>query len=400
MTFEDTQLLDHPTVRAMFNAVRKNSSKGWLAYAIAAAELISTHVDGADPEVVAAAIFLPLAQTARISPAAAAYAEESYRDAAALSEPARQVALAHAIVELRDTQERIEERNHYWGARTAQYDIDKYSKPLLRAAQGAKARKLAAAAQAQLAATQKALDDQIRALHATVTFEKSGLPDHPTLRKAFARIRAANIENDPLLLNFTQSGTAIARILHDTGASTDPDVLGAAILHAYSPVRKDFKALSDFNNASLADWNARYNAEKEKGLAAMSKAFSPRLMAFYRETGSFVRPQDRPASMTKEAFLIDAAVYLEILESSMETYAAAKKKVPRDTYGLARKLESLEDFTDYAATMLDNLRKLNLAVPAFENRMQKSVAAARKLMNAPANVKIRAPGSPRQELGW
>jgi hypothetical protein len=70
------------------------------------------------------------------------------------------------------------------------------------------------------------------ALYEQFNFEKSGLPDHPTMRKAFGLMLMSEAEDTPMAYKDAriQRNVQQAKIVAANGWSSDPDVIAAALL--------------------------------------------------------------------------------------------------------------------------------------------------------------------------
>lgn len=402
MKFEDTKLLDHPTVRQAFQALTETfkESQAFYAYAIQAAEIISTTVSHPDPDTVAAAIDMPPDVTATISPQAGDYAEQwlatlDHANAKPASEAVRQIVLAHAVIRLREVQEKIRAR-HYLGAKDVQYWIDKDAKPAQAVAAETQDQALVQLALAEV----RTADDLVKVwtdeVKAAAVFEKQGLPDHPTLRAAYALIRAQETSSNSIGRAQSAYGAGTARILYETGASTDPDVLGAAILNQYGQ-RVPARLLRAFDKArSSADMDkaaARIDHYKATHPDPIEKKFSARLVGIYREISPlYHNKKQQPKSA--EAQMIRHATYTYILEKALARFAEQKKNHRgHDAY-----YSALEHIEDYAFTLKSVAA--SETHPGLKARMEAALAAAEKTLNAPANVKTRKPGSPHLDGGW
>lgn len=401
MLFEDTKLINHATVRRAFALMQDVFSKSpdYHAYAVREAELICALVPQPDPDIVAAAIRMPSRLLEDVSDKAVDYINDYFLalDEDVPMEPqtegGKQLVLAHAIFDLREVRERIA-AGGYWGAREAQYAIDRDAEPL-RLSLDTTAEKLAETALAELQATQKALDDLVRQTQDKAKFENMGLPDHPTLRAAYQMMRDAEAEHDKMFTNQSSLGANTARVLLETGASTDPDVLGAAILnqhaHPLPPELSRELLYGDF--AKIDETHAKIEKYKAEHPDPIEKMFSQRLVDLYHETSPCYR-RDKDAPRSAEAVLIVQACHVYILEEAVESYEKAVKS--RKDFNRCFALENIEDWMDTLKKQLPAT-----AHPGLKARMEKSLAAADRLFNVPENLAIRTPGSPHHDWeGW
>jgi len=364
---EGTTLLDHPAVRQAYDHMKSGCNPANTTIVkkqIRAAELLSTSTKNADPDAIAACIFMFPEALKEFSAKAAEYAAQYYavveaKNTNPLSEGAKQVLFAQSIVALKDTVKKINDGTA-WKYSITSDEIDGHKKSILAAADSTE-QPLVQAALKQLQVTSTALEDLVRKTQAAAAFEKAGLPEHPTLREAYALLRTQETKGDRLFAHKSDMGARLVKILVETGASSDPDVLGAALLNQYG--------------------------EKRDG--ALSKKFSPRLVKIYRGTTPFNRAS-RKSPPSAETTLILQAIRVYSLEADLQDYPQCKGKY--DTFGA---LENMEYTAKNLAEVISDETP-----PGLKARMEKAIASANAVMNAPKNQKIRKPGTPPRDPGW
>lgn len=371
--FEDTKLLRHPTVERAYDEMRKFFLEGedFAAQAVRAGEIITAAAKNPDPDAIAAAVLLDgmivsyqaSSFASSVSPRAAEIVQNMYDfDAenpsfAGVAE--QQIVLAHSIIGLEGVHDMIRRDALY---STMDYENVKRTlatneKCLLKAIEGMTESGMAAVAVEKLLITKSALDDLVRRRQAELAFEKSGLPDHPLVREVYESMKASNLAGHPLG-GYTDTNAAIAKVIVDTGASSDPDVLCAALLN-------------------------QYGAGDKKPAAG----FSPRIGALWAETSAWAHGE-KPAS-TPEGRIIRHAAHIYFMDGMLEALQKPGQEI--SAYGL----EHLEDMK----------KRLDSDIAEGANRallprLQAGSEAARRLMNKPENVEIRKPGSPRIDPGW
>lgn len=381
MKFEDTKLLDHPTVRKAYQVMRGFFSNGddFAREAVRGGELISQHAKNPDPDPIAASVlqggmiipYRPEAFTKSVSPGTADILKKidklNFNKPVFSTEGERQFMLALNVVALEGLRGKIEKKDIF-KYKDTQKMIDNNARALEAAAAGMADLSLAEMARDRLDIVRTVLEDLRRTTEEAVSFENSGLPDHPTVKKAYTLIRADEKKRDPLFTSYTKLGASIAKVLFEAG-TTDPDLLGAALLNQYSSGE------------------------------TLSKEFSARLFQIYCDTSPFARDDlNKPVTVTPEKALISAATYVYLLDSTQQRYLDKKKERSGDFKGYLgpQLLEHIEDYTKTLESLAQNIADTKL-----KTRMEKSISSARSLMNAPANLKIRKPGSPRQDYnGW
>jgi hypothetical protein len=406
MKFEDTQLLDHPTVRKAYEVMRSfyANDDAFAREAVKGGELISHYAKKPDPDAVAAAVlqggmtipYSPETFTESVGPGAVAilkaFKKLHVTKPVFNTEGERQFMLALNVGALERLREKILAKDIFKYKDTKKM-LEANERTLEAAAKDMDDQQLADVARARLDVAHDALEDLRQTTLDKMKFEKSGLPEHPTVKKSYALIRADETKYDPLFTNRTELGAGTAKMLFETGASTDPDVLGAAILNQYVLLKGHLKE-TEF----LAD-ELEVSAQRAKGLAELHKKFPARLVEIYLDTsplGLDVEERNK-RPVTEEARLIEAAMYVYRLESTQQEYIRKKQlgNPGFDTYAEARQLELIEDFTQTVTRLSQKTGQ-----PGLKSRMEKSVAAATAFMNEPSNVAVRKPGSPRMDYDW
>lgn len=372
--FEDTKLLQHPTVERAYSEMRRFFSDGddFARAAIRAGEIMSERSKAPDPDAIAATVLLdgmiirlqtaPFAAT--VSQRAAEIMQNMYDfdpdNPHFESAAEQQIVLAHSIIGLEQVYDDIKDDRLY---STIDYEnvkrtLEANEKSLLKAIEGATENDMAAAAIEQLLITKSALDDLVQRKQSALDFAKTGLPDHPLVREVYEYMKAENLSKHPLG-GYTDTNAAIAKVVVETGASSDPDVICAALFNQY------------------------YMADRTRDPAE----FAPRIGELWRETSAWAHGTKSAA--TEEGRLIRHAAHIYFME---ETLASMDKR------GDALSAISLEQLED----MKDRLDK-DIAEgthPALLPRLEKGIAEAHRIMYAPQNFKTRKPGSPRIEMDW
>ena len=386
LKFEDTKLLRHPTVERAYNVMRTFFQDGddFAAEAVRPGELISKHSKNPDPDAIAASILMngmivslePAQFEDSVSPKAVAYLKKFYNldidNPKFTTAGEEQVLLAQSMIGLEGVQAKIDagEVNYVLEYRDVQQILDANERVLNAIAVKATEKDMLAAAQAQLAAAQAALADVVTKKQNEMTFDKTGLPDHPTIRKVYEEMRAWDLDGSPLG-GYAKTNAAIARVIVDTGASTDPEVISAALLNQYSNTRPGHKKPEDF---------------------------SPRIGELYRQTSPWANLAGKPEKTTPktpEAQTIANAALTYFLEEQTGHYRdyAASDKFYAPT--AAVRLEDLESLKKRAEKGLGFETEAGL-----KTRMEMAVAAADALMNAPEQTAVRKPGAPKIDRGW
>lgn len=378
LKFEDTKLLRHPTVEKAYNVMRTFFKDGddFALAAIRAGEIISAQAKNPDPDAIAASVLMngmviayePGQFEASVSPGAAEYLRKLYLldidNPKFTTAGEQQILLAQSMIGLEGVQEKIDsgEVNHLIEYRNVQQVLDANERALAAIARKATEKDMLAAAQTQLAAAQQSLLDIATESEKAIAFENAGLPDHPTVRAVYEDMKTWALDGDPLG-GYTRTNAAIARVIVETGASSDPEVISAALLNQYSTIRKGHKKPSDF---------------------------SPRIGELWEETSPWADLGGKRADTTPkapEARTITNAAILHFLESALKADAAYFAKHKTIYPEALEQLEDLKKKIDTAAASEPH--------DALRARMEKAAQAADAFMNAPEAVKIRKPGSPR-----
>ncbi|TAL28741.1 MAG: hypothetical protein EPN97_14175 [Alphaproteobacteria bacterium] len=385
--FEDTKLLRHPTVEKAYYEMRKFFSDGddFAREAVRAGELMTTHCKTPDPDAIAAAVLLDgmviryqaSSFAASVSPRAAEIVENIYDfdvdEPVFKSAAEQQIVLAHSILGLDQIYGEIKSGgvNHTIEYNNVKRALDANERSLLKIIDKTGEGDMAAVAVEKLLVTKSALDDLVRRAQADIVFEKTGLPDHPVVRGVYESMKAWDLDGHPIG-GYAKTNAAIARVVVETGASSDPEVISAALLNQYSTMKEGHKKPSDF---------------------------SERIGELYEESSpwaSMGKGGKRQPPKTPEGKIIcDAALvhFLERQVAGYKEYAKDKERFDEDSAArLLEAIEGLKDRVETAAALQDH--------PGLKTRMDKAVAVAGLLMNEPANTAIRKPGSPKMDPGW
>jgi hypothetical protein len=385
--FEDTKLLRHPTVEKAYNEMRKFFSDGddFAREAVRAGELMTAHCKTPDPDAIAAAVLLDgmviryqaSSFAASVSPRAAEIMQNIYDfdvDAPVFQSAAeQQIVLAHSILGLDQIYGKIKggNVNHTIEYNNVKRALDANERSLLKIIDKTGEGDMAAVAVEKLLVTKSALDDLVRRAQAEMAFEKTGLPDHPVVRGVYEHMKDWDLDGHPIG-GYAKTNAAIARVVFETGASSDPEVISAALLNQYSTMKEGHKKPAEFSER-IGDLYAESSPWASLG------------------TGGKRQPPKTPGGK----IICDAAL-VHFLECEVTGYKEYAKDTERfEEPSAARLLENLEDLKDRvetAAALQDH--------PGMKSRMEKAVAAANQLMNEPVNTSIRKPGSPKMDPGW
>lgn len=384
--FEDTKLLKHPTVERAFNVMLtffeggNAEGEAWAKQAVRAGEVITANAKTPDPDAIAASILMngmiiPYEAEAfelSVSPKAAEYLKKFYDldldDPKFTTAAEEQVLLAQSIVGLEGVQKEIDKGiDHIIEFRNVQQILDANDRALQAIARNAKEKDMLQAAQAQLVAAQQSLADIVTARTDALAFENTGLPDNPVVRSTYEEMKKWALDGDPLG-GYALTNAGIARVLVETNATTDPEVISAALLNQYTVMKPAHKK---------------------------PEAFSPRIGELYEQTSPWADLRgepDKTTPKTPEAQTITSATLLYFIESNIKDMPAAMKA---GEHVAEARLEFLEDMK----AKVEEAAKLETQ-PGLKARMEKAVKSAETLINAPESVKIRKPGSPKREPGW
>jgi hypothetical protein len=386
LEFKDTKLLKHPTVERAYNVMRTFFTDGddFAQEAIRAGELISQHAKTPDPDAIAASVLMngmivslePEQFETTVSPGAAKYLKKFYDldldNPKFTSAGEEQVLLAQSMAGLEGAQREIDggKINHVIEFRNMQQILDANERALKAIARKSAEPEMLAAAEAQLAAAQQSLADVAAKKQKESEFENTGLPDHPVIRAVYKEMRDWDLDGSPVG-GYARTNAAIARVIVDTGASADPEVISAALLNQYSNTRPGHKKPEDF---------------------------SARIGDLYRQTSPWADLGGKKGDTTPkdpEAQTIANAALTYFLEEQTLHYRDYAASAQFDKHTGAVRLESLEN--------LRNRAEKGAALEThsgLKTRMEKAVQDADALMNAPGQTAVRKPGSPRIDPGW
>ncbi|MEZ0226876.1 MAG: hypothetical protein ACAH83_20130 [Alphaproteobacteria bacterium] len=387
MHFEDTKLLRHPTVEKAYNEMRKMFSDGddFAKEAVRAGELMTAHCKTPDPDAIAAAVLLDgmviryqaSSFAASVSPRAAEIMQNIYDfdidNPVFKSAAEQQIVLAHSVIGLDQIYGEIKSGNvnHTIEYNNVKRSLDANERSLLKVIEQTGEGDLAATAVEKLLVTKAALDDLVRKAQAENAFEKTGLPNHPLVRDVYEAMKDWDFDGHPVG-GYAKTNAAIARVVVDTGASSDPEVISAALLNQYSMIRAGHRKPADF---------------------------SERIGELYEESSpwaSLGTGGKRQPPKTPEGKIICDAALVHFLERQVSGYKEyVQDKELFDEHSAARQLEDIEglrDRVEASAALQDH--------PGLKSRLEGAVASASLLMNEPANTSIRKPGSPPIDPGW
>jgi hypothetical protein len=380
-TFQETRLLKHPTVEKAYAQMRLffqdgDDNNDYVANAVRTGEIISVHAENPDPDVIAACVLLDgmiipyqansFAQT--VSEGAAAYLEKFYEldvENPRFDTPGEQAALlAHSIKGLEEVYDEVTRPGFQgYNYQNIKRVLERNEKSLRVIMQGTPETGLAEMALAKLVLAKEALDDMVRNYQAGNVFEKSGLPENPTVRAVYNFMRDWDIAGHPVN-TYTETNAAIARVIVETGASNDPDVIGAALLNQYHDTKP----------------------------GELAEKFSQRLYDLVRETSPWqsMGKDEEKLPPTPEGKIITAAALTYFMEERLEGFQPLK---PEEL-----SVKMLQDMEHLRDRLAESARRQTAA--GLRARMEAAVAGADKFMHAPAQVKIRKPGSPDIDPGW
>lgn len=391
---KQTRLLQHPTVEKALNVMRTffaddDNGDAFARNAIKTAELMTAHAQKPDPDAIAACVLMNgmiiryEAQqfAASVSPAAADYLEKFYAldpDQPGVLSPAEQQLLLASSMQGLDGLLRVIAADDFYDAESGTYldyrrvkqILDNNQKALDALLPQTAEQDMAALALQKFTAAQDALETKVKAAQAALAFEKTGLPDHPFVRDVYEYMLADNLQRHPMG-GYADTNTAIAKILVETGATQDPEVIGAALLNQHHVKEPDILArkFSPF-------------------LAALFQASSP-----WARLGKGEEDTAPPREVQGLADRITHAHRLSFLEGNLATYPVNKERMdPESLYDWLERLEELTEKVQKSAAAETH--------PALKSRMEQAVTGARWLMYVPENKAIRTPGTPKREPGW
>lgn len=378
LKFEDTRLMRHPTVERAYNVMRTFFEGGddFALKAVGAGEIISAYAKNPDPDAIAASILMDgmivayeASQFATsVSPKASEYLEKFYN--LDLENPAfttvgeQQVLLAHSIQGLEQVRANIESENPDY-RRIAQA-LDVNEKALLKIIHTTSETDMAQIALEKFVKAKQALNDLVKVKQAELDFDKTGLPNHPDVKAVYEHMKAWDLSGHPLGA-YTQTNTGIAKVLVDTGATQDPDVIGAALLNQYHPASG----------------------------GALEGKFSDRLVELFKATSPWARDDEAAKDTRAEVETIRSAALVYFVERQAEGYRKFADSEEFDTMQAAFALERIESLRDRLEA-----QAVKETAPALKARMEAAVKDCDSLMHAPENTAIRKPGSPQLDPGW
>lgn len=390
---KETRLLQHPTVEKALEVMRTffaddQNGDAFARHAIKTAELMTEHAQKPDPDAIAACVLMNGMMiryearqfAATVSSKAADYLEKFYAldpdQPGTLTPAEQQVLLASSIQGLEHIARVIADPDFYDAQngiyqdyRRIQEILDTNQKALDTLLPITSEQNMAALALEKFTAAQDALSAKVKEKQAALAFDKTGLPDHPFVRDVYDYMLADNLQMHPMG-GYVETNTRIAKVLVETGATQDPEVIGAALL------------------------NQHYAKEPD----VLARKFSPFMVALFNASSPWARfggtaEQETPSpEVQRFASMITHAHHLCFLEESLAHYPLHKERMEQNTlYGWLEDLES----------MTEKVKKGAAEEPhaALKARMEQAVTGARWLMYVPENKAIRAPGTPKRDRG-
>ena len=391
---KETRLLQHPTVEKAYQVMRTffaddKSGDAFAREAIRGGELISRFAAKPDPDAIAAAVLMDgmiirydaqqFAQS--VSPKAADYLQKFYdldiENPVFTTEAERQILLAASIKGLDHINGVIAapdfydaENEMYQDYRRVKQILDANEVSLQKILPHTEETAMAEFALESFIRAKEALNEKVATAQAELAFENTGLPAHPFVRAVYEYMLADNLERHPMG-GYVDTNRDIAKLLVETGATQDPEVIGAALL------------------------NQHYCEDQ----SVLAEKFSPRLLELFQASSPWARMGTEKET---EALSADAQVWgktithahhLNFLEGNITHYPLYKERM--EEHSLSRWLEDLE-------SLHDKVKKgaAEESSPALQKRMEQAVHAAHWLMYVPENKAIRAPGSPKIDHGW
>lgn len=390
---KQTRLLQHPTVEKALNVMRTffaedENGDAFARNAIKTAELMTSHAQTPDPDAIAACVLMNgmiiryEAQqfAATVSPKAADYLEKFYNldpdHPGVLSPAEQQVLLASSIRGLGDVARVIAADDFYDADSGAYLDyreikniLDTNQKVLDAILPQTAEQDMAALALATFTAANDALEAKVKEKQAALAFEKTGLPDHPFVRDVYNYMLADNLSRHPMG-GYADTNARIARILVETGATQDPEVIGAALLNQHHVQEPD----------------------------TLAGRFSPFLAALFKASSPWARlgggtEDTAPPQVQRLADMITNAHRLSFLEGDLAHYPLYKERMG---------VESLYTWLETLEGLAEKVKKSaaeEMHAP-LKTRMEQAATGARWLMYVPENKAIRAPGTPKRDAGW
>lgn len=416
--FQDTKLLQHPTVETAFNILlAAYDDKVWhngltredyVAENVKIAARFSTSFKNPDPDAVAALLLVQMMPyrvntdffKTQLNDNVARYIDLMYEDPEKSAAPQTRGGCQIFLATILEGQAALDddiaaERGFYTYKqlrdRLARIDavLDKIE-PL--AGEGA----LMDEARANMARYYKFLDDKVAATREKYAFVNTGLPDHPVVRKAYDAVFAANMETHGETGGNLSDAIETARVLMAENATRDPDILAAAILYAYTPkTATPARDVEELMHASQESLEKSFRRDRAAQYAEMVNVFGERIAKLHSVTSAFANPKKEDFDgVRQEADLVKTARQIQALER-MTRNLRDDKSFPTDDHRVAY-LEMIEDYADGLAK--NRLMKGNVP-DALLSRMSGAVDHAQRAICRPENLNVRMPGSPRRDRG-
>lgn len=281
VSFSDTLLPRDELVEKAFDVLCSLYKKGGevVRDAVRCAELLASEADNPPPAAIALCLLAPgqwsgiepSVFAAPLGPDIAASLERLYeydfskglpstltedeRLAAAAMTMHRMSALAEAL--------HVQGAQFYEGQRKKLKDAEKI---LLAVVRGMEDRQLARAATFCHMEASRLLAKAADAARAEFDFEKTGLPDHPAIRAVHAHVKEVLTTPDPDSAGMAW-GIRIAKMVADSGAQPDPDVICAALMNGFSCVTNELPAcFNDRTKHLYRQTSDRHNVDpREEG---------------------------------------------------------------------------------------------------------------------------------------
>lgn len=233
--------------------------------------------------------------------------------------------------------------------------------------------------------------DRIGDIREQAQFENSGLSsisNHPTVRTAYEIMKDAALKDDPegLQIPFL---VRTARILVETKASSDPDVLAAALLTQYTV--PDNMVVPNTGRPDHSPPPPGMTPEQEiatervKRTARFLRSYMPDRVGDLYTASAFSFPFST-ASRTEEGRLIAFAKGVSVLEQSTEEFQNRPTIIELSGAGEGKKLQALSNWRDMATSAMNRE-----SVPEeLKSRAQEAITTANALLNEPVNKITRA----------
>ncbi len=377
MKFEQTSLLRHPIVEKAFTLLQQmarttGQNDVFLQRVLRPAEIVSRYARNPDPEMLVASMLMEYKPNRReleaivqeTTPRVAEYydwlLDVDVKRPQIENMAQRQAFLGHAIRALETLQVvSCESYSDYSSIKVALADCEIL---MLAAMDGTEDTLLLEQALIKFIAVRDGLEEEVMRRQEKLSFENTGLPDHPTVRGVYDLMKAELIRNDPFARPM-KVNVGIAKMIVETGASNDPEVIAVALLQRL------------------------YRSGEQ--MEELERKFSPRLAALYSEASSWNGFTRLQVPAKDEVLVLIHARETLMLEDMVDDCLGLLQNAAhfnRSSFILQlERIESLRE--DVAIDIADQSH------PGLRARMQAAVDRADRFIHSPESVTIRKPGT-------